>query len=114
LLVIGGNFPDWVARIFLRTAKGRRLSDPREVIEILADDQSGKDSGLIAFFASFGSRTKVFHSSAETFVETLSKQCRERFSASPMRKRRPRPPGTCPTVSSLSAMRARISPWCGH
>jgi hypothetical protein len=78
-LVVGGNFPDWAARIFLRTAKGRRLSDPREVIEILADDQSGKDPGLIAFLASFSSRTKIFHASAETFVEMLSKQCRERF-----------------------------------
>jgi hypothetical protein len=79
LLVVGGNFPDWAARMFLRTAKGRRLSDPREVIEILADDQSGKDPGLIAFLASFSSRTKIFHASAETFVETLSKKCRERF-----------------------------------
>jgi hypothetical protein len=31
------------------------------------------------FSPSFSSRTKVFDSSAETFVETLSKQCRERF-----------------------------------
>jgi hypothetical protein len=79
LLVVGGNFPDWAARMFLRTAKGRRLSNPREVIEILADDQSGKDPGLIAFLTSFSSRTKIFHASAETFVETLSKRCRERF-----------------------------------
>jgi hypothetical protein len=58
--VVGGNFPDWGARIFLRTAKGRRRSDPREVIEILADDQSGKDSGLIAFFAKFQLSHKGF------------------------------------------------------
>src|SRR5438270_927949 len=46
LLIVGGNFSDWVARMFLRTAKRRRLSDPREVLEILADDRSGKDPGL--------------------------------------------------------------------
>jgi len=79
LLIVGGNFPDWVARIFLRTAKGRRLSDPREVIEILADDRSGKDPDLVAFLANFSSRTKIFHAGAEAFVETLSQQCRERF-----------------------------------
>ena len=45
LLIVGGNFSDWVARIFLRTAKRRRLSDPRDVLEILADDRSGTDPG---------------------------------------------------------------------
>jgi hypothetical protein len=79
LLVVGGNLPDWAARMFLRTAKGRRLSDPRELIEILADDQSGKDPSLVAFLANFSPRTKIFHASAEVFVETLSQRCRERF-----------------------------------
>jgi hypothetical protein len=79
LLIVGGNYPDWAARIFLRAAKGQRLSDPRDVIEILADDSSGKDPGLVAFLGNFSSRTKVFHAGAEAFVERLSRQCRERF-----------------------------------
>jgi hypothetical protein len=79
LLIVGSNFPDWVARMFLRTAKGQRLSDAREVIEILADDRSGKDPGLVAFLANFSSRTKIFHAGAEAFVATLSQHCRERF-----------------------------------
>jgi hypothetical protein len=79
LLIVGGNFSDWVARIFLRTAKRRRLSDPRDVLEILADDRSGKDPGLVAFFANFSPRTKIFHAGAEAFVETLSRRWHERF-----------------------------------
>ena len=79
LLIVGGNFSDWVARIFLRTAKRRRLSDPREVLEILADDRSGNDPGLVAFLGNFSSRTKVFHAGAEAFVEALSSRWCERF-----------------------------------
>jgi hypothetical protein len=79
LLIVGGNFSDWVARIFLRTAKRRRLSDPREVLEILADDRSGNDPGLVAFLANFSPRTKVFHAGAEAFVDALSSRWRDRF-----------------------------------
>src|SRR5215472_115931 len=79
LLIVGGNFSDWVARIFLRTAKRRRLSDPREVLETLADDRSGKDPGLVAFLGNFSPRTKIFHAGAEPFVEALSERWRQRF-----------------------------------
>ncbi len=37
LLIIGSNFSNWLARLFLRMTKRRRLSDPRDVGEILAD-----------------------------------------------------------------------------
>jgi hypothetical protein len=43
LLLIGGNFSNWLARFFLRMAKRRRLSDPRDVGEVLADDTSLRD-----------------------------------------------------------------------
>jgi hypothetical protein len=79
LLIVGGNFSDWAARFFLRTTKRRRLSDTREVLEILADDRSGKDPGLVAFLTNFSPRTKIFYAGAEAFVEALSQQCRERF-----------------------------------
>jgi hypothetical protein len=78
LLIVGGNFSDWVARLFLRDAKRRRLSDPREVLEILADDRSGKDPGLVAFPGNFSPRTKIFHAGAEAFVEELSEQWHQR------------------------------------
>jgi hypothetical protein len=79
LLIVGGNFSDWVARMFLRTAKRRRLSDPREVLEILADDRSGKDPGLVAFLGNFSPRTKIFHAGAEAFVEALWQRWHQRF-----------------------------------
>ena len=37
LLIIGSSFSNWLARLFLRMAKRRRLSDPRDVGEVLAD-----------------------------------------------------------------------------
>jgi hypothetical protein len=79
LLIVGSNFPDWVARMFLRMAKGRRLSDPRDVIEILADDQSCKDPGLVAFLNNFSPRSKIFRAGADAFVGMLSQRCRECF-----------------------------------
>jgi hypothetical protein len=79
LLIVGSNFSDWVARIFLRTAKRRRLSDPREVLEILADDRSGNDPGLVAFLGNFSPRTKVFHAGAEAFVNALYERWRDRL-----------------------------------
>jgi hypothetical protein len=81
LLIVGGTFSDWAARMFLRNAKRRRLSDPRDVLEILADDSSGKDPGLVAFLGNFSPRTKIFHAGAEAFVEKLSEQWRQRFGA---------------------------------
>jgi hypothetical protein len=98
LLIVGGNFSDWVARMFLRTAKRRRLSDPREVLEILADDRSGNDPGLVAFLGNFSPRTKVFHAGAEAFVEALSGQWRERFrkQSGPATTQRASTPGDMP------------------
>lgn len=49
LLFIGSSFSNWLARLFLRMAKRRRLSDPRDVGEILADSHSGEDERLMDF-----------------------------------------------------------------
>jgi hypothetical protein len=81
LLIIGGTFSDWVARMFLRNAKRRRLSDPRDVLEVLADDRSGKDLALVAFLGNFSPSTKIFHAGAEAFVEALSERWHQRFRA---------------------------------
>ena len=37
LLLLGGGFSDWLTRLFLRIAKRRRLSEPRDFGEVLAD-----------------------------------------------------------------------------
>jgi hypothetical protein len=70
LLFIGSNFSNWLARLFLRMAKRHRLSDPRDVGEVLADDTSGKDERLMLFLQQVSVRTRVYMG-AERFVDEL-------------------------------------------
>ena len=79
LLILGENFSDWLARFFLRMAKRRRLSDPRDVLEILADSKMHRDPGLVLFLQHFSSRTRIFQGGgAVEFVEELLRRWRER------------------------------------
>jgi hypothetical protein len=73
LLFIGSNFSNWLVRIFLRMAKRQRLSDPREVGEVLADDHSGENSRLMGFLQQVSVRTRVYVG-AERFVDELHKR----------------------------------------
>ncbi len=73
LLLIGSNFSNWLVRLFLRMAKRRRLSDPRDVGEVLADDHSGSDERLMAFLQQVSLRTRVY-TGAEDFVEELHRR----------------------------------------
>ena len=70
LLVIGSDFSNWLARLFLRMTKRRRLSDPRDVGEILADSHSLRDVRLVSFLQQVSVRTRLF-SGAEAFVAEL-------------------------------------------
>jgi hypothetical protein len=70
LLLIGSDFSNWLARLFLRMAKRKRLSDPRDFGEVLADDHTSKDDRLLAFLQQVSVRTRVF-SGAESFVAEL-------------------------------------------
>jgi hypothetical protein len=73
LLLIGSNFTNWLARLFLRMAKRKRLSDPRDVGEVLADDHTGSDKRLMAFLQQVSVRTRVY-SGAEQFVDELHRR----------------------------------------
>ena len=73
LLIIGGTFSDWLARFFLRLTKRHRLSDPREVGEVLADDHSLRDQLLVQFLHQVSVRTRLF-SGAEAFVAELHRR----------------------------------------
>jgi hypothetical protein len=73
LLLIGGNFTNWLARLFLRMAKRRRLSDPRDVGEVLADNHSGSDRRLMAFLQQVSVRTRVYSGAVE-FVDELHRR----------------------------------------
>ena len=70
LLFIGSNFTNWLARLFLRMAKRQRLSDPRDVGEVLADSHSGDDDRLVSFLQQVSVRTRIYVG-AERFVEEL-------------------------------------------
>ena len=70
LLFIGSNFTNWLARLFLRMAKRQRLSDPRDVGEVLADDHTGEDERLVAFLQQVSVRTRIYVG-AERFVDEL-------------------------------------------
>jgi len=70
LLFIGSNFTNWLARLFLRMAKRQRLSDPRDVGEVLADDHSSQDDRLVSFLQQVSVRTRIYVG-AERFVEEL-------------------------------------------
>jgi len=77
LLFIGSNFTNWLARLFLRMAKRQRLSDPRDVGEVLADDHSSEDDRLVAFLQQVSVRTRIYVG-AERFVDELHARWRAR------------------------------------
>jgi hypothetical protein len=70
LLFIGSNFTNWLARLFLRMAKRQRLSDPRDVGEVLADDHSSQDERLVSFLQQVSVRTRIY-AGADRFVDEL-------------------------------------------
>ncbi len=89
LLFIGSNFTNWLARLFLRMAKRQRLSDPRDVGEILADDHSSQDARLMSFLQQVSLRTRVYVG-AERFVAELARRWQAR-------RRPPAAPAAAPT-----------------
>jgi hypothetical protein len=94
LLFIGSNFTNWLARLFLRMAKRQRLSDPRDVGEVLADDHSSQDDRLVAFLQQVSVRTRIYVG-AERFVDELHRRWQAR------RK---------PAAAAVSAAPARFLP----
>ena len=73
LLFIGSSFTNWLARLFLRIAKRHRLSDPRDVGEVLADSHSGADARLMHFLQQVSVRTRIY-SGAGKFVDELHRR----------------------------------------
>jgi hypothetical protein len=77
LLFIGSNFSNWLARLFLRMAKRHRLSDPRDVGEVLADDHTSHDERLVEFLQQVSVRTRIYKG-AERFVDELHRRWQAR------------------------------------
>ncbi len=81
LLLIGSDFSNWLARLFLRMAKRKRLSDPRDFSEVMADDHTMKDERLVLFLQQVSVRTRVY-GGAEAFVDELHSRWKARRSES--------------------------------
>jgi hypothetical protein len=96
LLFIGSNFTNWLARLFLRMAKRQRLSDPRDVGEVLADDHTSEDERLVSFLQQVSVRTRIYVG-AERFVHELH----DRLAA----RRKPAPPATADVVRFMPPAR---------
>jgi TIR domain/SIR2-like domain len=77
LLVIGSSLTNWVARLFLRMAKRQRLSAPRDVGEVLADDHISQDEKLVAFLQQVSVHTRIYRG-AERFVAELHQRWQAR------------------------------------
>lgn len=74
LLLLGGGFSDWLTRLFLRIAKRRRLSEPRDSGEVLADAHTSDEPGLVFFLQQVSSRTRLFAGGAAVFVDELHRR----------------------------------------
>jgi hypothetical protein len=77
LLFIGSSFTNWLARLFLRMAKRQRLSAPRDVGEVLADDHTSQDDRLVAFLQQVSVHTRIYRG-AERFVAELHERWQAR------------------------------------
>jgi hypothetical protein len=77
LLLIGSDFSNWLARLFLRMAKRKRLSDPRDVGEVFADGHTMDDERLVDFLQRVSVRTRVY-TGAEAFVSELYRRWKDR------------------------------------
>ncbi|MBI5768639.1 MAG: toll/interleukin-1 receptor domain-containing protein [Verrucomicrobia bacterium] len=74
LLLLGGDFSDWMTRLFLRLAKRRRLSEPRDVGETVADLGASREPGLVFFLQHVSSSTRLFAGGAIAFVDELHRR----------------------------------------
>ena len=83
LLVIGSDFSNWLARLFLRMTKRRRLSDPRDVGEILADSHTLSDVRLVSFLQQVSVRTRLFSGAVEFVAELHRRWTLRRGGAAP-------------------------------
>ena len=102
LLLLGGGFSDWLTRLFLRLAKRRRLSEPRDFGEVLADSHAPHEPGLVFFLQQVSSRTRLFAGGAIPFVNELHR----RWTA----RRRPAPAMSAARIAAEGAAPVRFQP----
>ena len=81
LLLLGGGYPDWLARFVLRTPRRERLWLVRGRTDVVADARMRDDPALVAFLKHFSSRTRIYSGGALDFVQELSRRWSEKHPA---------------------------------
>jgi len=75
LLVLGVEFPDWLARFLLRLARAQALWAPREMMEIIADSRSSQSEFASFLFHFSPLRSHIFMGGSPVdFVRELNRQ----------------------------------------
>jgi hypothetical protein len=74
LLLLGCRYPDWLARIFLRIARGRRLGITRDETELVAGD-APPDMPLVRFLERFSAGTEVLPVTPGQLIAELAAVC---------------------------------------
>ena len=97
LLLLGEDFPDWLARFFLRTARQHRLIESRDRLQILADSHTAQDRSLVTFLQHFSNGTRIYEGGgAIDFVDELAQRWRERNPAAAEQRTLVPPPADMP------------------
>jgi hypothetical protein len=78
LLLLGGGFPDWLARFILRTPRQERMGLVRGRTDLVADERMRDDPALVAFLKQFSSRTRIYSGGAVDFVDELHRRWSEK------------------------------------
>lgn len=74
LLILGCSFGDWLARFFLRTARGLTFSQNRRRWDVLVGEQIAHDARLTLFLETFSSEARVVPLTAARFVTELAQR----------------------------------------
>jgi hypothetical protein len=82
LLVLGSGYSGWLARFFLRAARGERILLARSKTDVIADARAVSDAELTAFLRQFSAQTKVFGGAAE-FIDELHERWQAHLPAAP-------------------------------
>ena len=83
LLLIGLPFNDWIVRLFLRVAKNKRFSVPRDHgrQDYVADEPASISAPTIFFFEQQVGSTRIIPGDPRGFTNELARQWRERYAA---------------------------------
>ena len=81
LLLMGSPFSDWIVRLFLRIAKGKRFSQPRsdQRFDYVADDPKNIKQPTIFFFQQKVGSTLIIPGDPCLFIKELAKKWREQY-----------------------------------